>query len=76
MFAGRLKSRDAIPQPEHSQGGVSVMSPAERFRAAVEAGPLNPQERAAHWSACARVRAQDEAARAAPSPQGELELAA
>ena len=59
---------------DHATRGVNVMSPAERFKQAVEAGPLNPAERAAHWSACARVRAQDERARSEPSPQ--LELAA
>lgn len=63
-------------QPKHTQRGVSVpttnLSPLERFQRAVEAGPLNPSERAAHWSACARVRAQDEMARVSVHPQMEL----
>lgn len=49
-------------------------SPAERFQRAVEAGPLSPSERAAFRSQLAKVAAQDEQRRAAPSPQ--LELAA
>ncbi len=80
MFAARHKSQGAASQPDYANGRVSVtgtkLSPAERFQRAIEAGPLNPEERAAHWSACARVRAQDEQARAEASPQGDLGLAA
>jgi hypothetical protein len=53
--------------------GLSL-SPAERFQRAVQAGPLTADEQASFRSALARVRAQDEAKRSAPSPQ--LELAA
>jgi hypothetical protein len=77
MFAARHKSQAETSQPNDTARGVSVVgtkltSPMDRFLAAVAAGPLDPAERAAHWSACARVRAQDEMARAEPSPQADL----
>ena len=52
------------------------MSPAERFQRACEAGPLTFAERCAFRSELARQRERDEAKRAEPSPQGDLELVA
>lgn len=82
-FHAPTRRTPTVPQPEHPTGGVSVTgtnpngpSPADIFRAAVEAGPLTPAERTAFRSQLAHVAAQDEQRRSEPSPQGDLELAA
>ena len=62
--------------PRGSQGDHKPVSPAERFQRAVQAGPLTFAERCAFRSELARQRERDEAKRAGPSPQGDLELAA
>lgn len=69
---GLSLSQPAVPQPEHATRGVNVMSPAERFQRAVEAGEMTAEERAAFHSAVARIAAQDDLRRAEPSPQLEL----
>lgn len=50
--------------------------PMACLRAAVEAGPMTPDERAAFRSELARVRAEDESKRSAPHPQLPLDMAA
>ena len=58
------------------QGDHQPASPADRFRAAVEAGPLSFAERCAFRSLVAQEYARAEQRRNPPSPQGDLELAA
>lgn len=71
---GLIDSRDSAAGGRVRPASGHSISPAEALRFAVQAGPLSAEERTAHRCAVARVRAQDEAARAEPSPQ--LELAA
>ena len=57
-----------------AQGGQR--SPREILAAAIASGFMTPDERARFRSQKAAVRAQDEAKRAEPAPQFDLELAA
>lgn len=68
-FFAPTRRTPTVPHANPATGDVSGNTtnpngPADRFRAAVEAGPLTPAERTAFRSQLAQVAARDEMKRA------------